>query len=274
MWLYEKTLGKRREGVYELKRLYKDLRARSWGISRAGKTNRITIANDPDIGDAEGLVRRFSSDLAVFRQVLLKKQYKPLTDYVQECGDAHAIRAIVDAGANTGYTTLFLNRKFPHARIVSIEPDPESFMMLLDTIARNKLERIKPIQSGLWSTNEPLAIDKTFRDKRSWSFRVQPSNEASSIPGVTMRTLMDTFTMPSIDILKIDIEGGEVAVFAEDSAVAAFLPRVRYLAIEIHDEFRIRPAIMTHLKRHGFSHMERGELTIARNLTFAPRKIS
>ena len=115
MWLYEKTLGKRRQGVYEFKHLYRQLGAHPerYAIARRGASNVITITRDPDIGDASVMVRRFSSDIPVFRQVLIAKQYKGLTDHIEKHKDVKTIAHIVDAGANTGYTTLFFKKIFP-----------------------------------------------------------------------------------------------------------------------------------------------------------------
>lgn len=277
MWLYEKTLGKRRQGVFELKRLYRDLSANPdrYAIARKGGSNIITIVSDLDIGDARVIVRRFSSDIPVFRQVLLKKQYKNLTDHIFKNKEEGSMQYIIDAGANTGCTTLFFKRIFPRAHIVSIEPEKSNYEIMLKNIALNNLEDIIPMKSALWNSDKLLEIDKTFRDKREWAFRVQPterfSKDRERVSGVTIQELIKQCEMPRIDILKIDIEGGEQFVFADERDVDLFLPQVRYLAIEIHNEFGVRKKIMAMLEKHGFSYFRSGELTIGTNLKFSSK---
>ncbi len=78
---------------------------------------------DPDIQGTRVIIRRFTSDIPVFRQVFLKKQYKSQADSMVRNKEENLIQYIVDAGANIGCTTLFLKRIFPHAHIVSIEPE-------------------------------------------------------------------------------------------------------------------------------------------------------
>ena len=70
-----------------------------------------------------------------------------------------------------------------------------------------------------------------------------------------------------IDILKIDIEGGERFLF-DDRKSFSFLDKTRILVIEIHDEFNIRPRIYRILKDKNFMLLENGELSIAFNKNF------
>jgi len=65
--------------------------------------------------------------------------------------------------------------------------------------------------------------------------------------------------------LKIDIEGAEDKIFKNDSDLIAFLPRIKLVVIEIHDEFDIRPLIMEIFAANNFSVTEDGELTYAYN---------
>ena len=66
-----------------------------------------------------------------------------------------------------------------------------------------------------------------------------------------------------VDILKIDVEGGERHLFATDLLADKLLAATHILAIEIHDEFGIRPMMLRHFERNGFRHVNRGDLTIA-----------
>jgi hypothetical protein len=62
--------------------------------------------------------------------------------------------------------------------------------------------------------------------------------------------LIRQFDIPRLDILKIDIEGAEEALFLKNPE--AWLDRVNWLIIEIHTE-SILNVIARILKEHGFS---------------------
>ncbi|MEW5308629.1 MAG: hypothetical protein WDW38_000572 [Sanguina aurantia] len=52
------------------------------------------------------------------------------------------------------------------------------------------------------------------------------------IPATTMTHLMRKYHMPTVDLLKVDIEGAEQLLFSPDAIT--WLPRVRCLAIKVH----------------------------------------
>lgn len=66
-----------------------------------------------------------------------------------------------------------------------------------------------------------------------------------------------------VDLMKIDIEGSEGELFLSPTDPAIWLDRVRVLAIEIHNELRIKAPIYAILDTRGFTVFETGELTIA-----------
>jgi len=70
-----------------------------------------------------------------------------------------------------------------------------------------------------------------------------------------------------IDILKIDIEGAERFVFANKESAEKFLPLVKFIVLEIHDEYNIRDSTCSLLAKFNFSFFESGEFTIAVNNT-------
>ena len=48
---------------------------------------------------------------------------------------------------------------------------------------------------------------------------------------------MQDYGFRQIDLLKIDIEGAEQQIFNDEPHLAQFLPSVRFLILEVHDEF-------------------------------------
>ena len=120
---------------------------------------------------------------------------------------------VVDVGAHLGfYTHLASKLVGPSGRVYAFEPDPHHFPYLLRNIRRNGCDNV---------VAERLAIS----DRSGQSvFFSQPGSAGSSLydsgGGRTDATIVDTITLdgylaregwPSVDLVKMDIEGGEKA---------------------------------------------------------------
>jgi UDP-N-acetylglucosamine transferase subunit ALG13 len=66
----------------------------------------------------------------------------------------------------------------------------------------------------------------------------------------------------AIDLLKIDIEGGERYIFNEAREGLEFLAITRVIAIEIHDEYQIEDRIQAILRDAGFVISHSGEYLV------------
>jgi FkbM family methyltransferase len=203
-----------------------------------------------------------SSDLGILFQVLGKEEYRPVVDLVKKLGLQQPLR-IIDAGANVGYATLYFCAAFPDAIVAAMEIDSNNAQQLSKQIMANGHTKVHVLRNALWSRDANLQIKRDFRDQSECSFYVEEIVDASDVVGYSIATVCAKMGWDSIDILKIDVEGGERYLFATDALADELLRSTRILAIEIHDEFKIRPAIFRHLQRNGFSHFDHGDLTIA-----------
>lgn len=166
-------------------------------------------------------LRPSTSDIPTFRQVFIDEHYDADLGFNPE--------TIVDAGGNIGLATLYFHRKYPTAKIISIEPELNNYQQLLANI--NSYNPLEAINRALWYENE---VDLTILnpDSDAWGFQVGESEESSqvvrtiSIPAILQRVEV-------IDLLKIDIEGAERALF--ENQPHAWLPFVKSIFIEIHD---------------------------------------
>jgi FkbM family methyltransferase len=251
------------------KMLFDDFLLKGNELRKDGPANILTINDDPALGQYSVALRRHSSDFHVFTQVLRDKEYQELVNLVGHYQPKESIRYIVDAGANIGLTTLFFKKYFPDALTVSIEPDAENFKLLQQNVRLNGLLNVCPLRAALWKSNENLEIDSSFRDGLEWSRSVKPAQalQRQVVPGKTVQDIMAQFAMPHLDILKIDIEGAEQYVFEEAQQVRQFLSKTKFIAIEIHDEYAVRPLIMAQLTEAGFACSAAAEFVIGMNRT-------
>jgi FkbM family methyltransferase len=131
------------------------------------------------------------------------------------CRDA---RVIFDVGANIGKSVAQYARLFPQSRIFAFEPFPEAFRVLSDEFAGN--HRIRPVNKAVSDSHGPFRFHlNEYADTNSLLPRAGDSRRYYSecnlpignmiVETVTLDEFSESVGVDSIDILKIDIQGGE-----------------------------------------------------------------
>jgi FkbM family methyltransferase len=204
-------------------------------------------------------MRTGTSDRSAFNEVIVKGWYDhPFPG---------APRFIIDAGANVGYASVRFAELYPDADIVAVEPDRENFGLLQRNIA--PYPRVRGLRCGVWPRNAELVIENP--EAKSWAFRVREASAGEKgFAAVGIGALLDESGAPTLDILKLDIEGAEREVFADPNC-HAWLSRTKMIFVELHD--RIKPgcteAMENAIAAHGFDRLPLGSnlILIRRELT-------
>jgi FkbM family methyltransferase len=170
-------------------------------------------------------VRTATSDLRVAVSCLAAGEYDNL--------EAPSPAVIVDAGANIGASAIYFARRYPHARVFAIEPEQENYELLLRNT--RKYKNIIPIQAALWGQRETRAIQDRFTGP--WGYTVCEANNRTAAIGqqvrcITISSLLEDYKLPHIDILKMDIEGGEKNVLEHSEE---WIHKVAIIIAELHD---------------------------------------
>lgn len=189
-------------------------------------------------------IRKNTSDAAVFLQVFKVQEYQPLVSLIQSFKGI-PIKTIIDAGANVGFTSIYFLTKFPNARIIAVEADPENMEALKVNFANNKVTDFVALQKALWKSSAEVELTNSFRDHREWSRQVsevtgEPATSAHKLTGISLSDLMQLHGIDEIDILKIDIEGSEKEVFSDRAQSITILKRVKFIVVELHDEVEFK----------------------------------
>jgi FkbM family methyltransferase len=128
---------------------------------------------------------------------------------------------LVDVGANDGYYTLFAARRVgPAGRVVSVEPSSRERGHLERNLARNNLGNVSVVPSALGATagvaDLLLAHGVHTGHNTLGSFAHDDVVPASveRVPLETLDTVAARLGLPRIDVIKIDVEGGETNVIA------------------------------------------------------------
>ncbi len=221
--------------------------------------NLILIA----MGVNQYALRKHSSDLKVFKQLIIENEYKSVIDLIEK--HKININTIIDAGANIGLSMIYFKKFYGNANIVCIEPDEGNSEMIAKQIQNNKLLNVYVEKAGLWDSNKFLAIKRDFRDGAKWSLRVDAVDYETKLKGISIKYLIDKYKLTQIDLLKIDIEGSEKVLFDNDEDLASYIDKVKIICIEVHEEFISTQSVVTALESHHFSVFKSRDLTIGIN---------
>lgn len=171
-------------------------------------------------------LRKDTTDIQVFDQIFVSKGYDSNVPF--------KVKRIIDCGSNIGLSAIFLQKKYPESHIVLVEPNNENFYMCQKNIAGNL--SFTCIKKGIW--NKKCFLKITNPDDDSWAFKIEETNNAqdATIEATTIDEIMTDMQWDELDILKIDIEGAEKAVFEKHANL--WLPKVKSIFIELHDDIQ------------------------------------
>ena len=202
------------------------------------------------------------SDYLVFDQILVKEEYKIISSIFKHHGLKENLN-IIDAGANIGFTTLYLSEYVKKSNFICIEPFNSNVKFLEMNMQSLRNNNFKVFKNALANNSSLKFSYNNFRDGLDWALTTQ-ENENGEIQGITIFDLLKQNNFTEIDFLKIDIEGAERFIFNNQQDIS-FLTKVKIIAIEIHDEFNIRSEINELLILKGFVIFQEGEITIGIN---------
>jgi FkbM family methyltransferase len=164
--------------------------------------------------------------LEIFDQIFTEKQYQ-----WHEINKL-APRVILDAGSNIGLSAIYFSNLFPDAKILCVEPSEENYALLLKNTA--KYPNITALKGAIWARHETLGLVNPEGFSAGHAF--SPSQSSDGVTGYTIDELIKMYSLGSIDILKMDIEGAEKEIF--ESEDLSWMDKVSILVIELHDMYR------------------------------------
>jgi FkbM family methyltransferase len=171
-------------------------------------------------------------------------------------------RTVIDLGSNIGLASLYFASAFPSCRVLAVEPNRGTFeileMNLQPLIAAG---RGHAVNAAIWDRDTMLAAWEPDVPDLFSGFKVRPLNAADTEPirGRSIASLMAEFGFHSVDLLKIDIEGAEVALFRGDTG---WLDCVNAIAIEFHERSRDASNFDALMQHHGFRVQDNGGHTV------------
>lgn len=203
--------------------------------------------------------RHNTSDQTVLYDVFIKEQYSCVADLKEP-------KLILDCGANVGYTSIYLLKKYPNVHVIAIEPDLDNFKICQKNLSCYG-ERVSLIRSGVWSHQTGLVVEcKALGKNEEWSIQVKEAkaDRKPDIYATDISTLLKESNFDSIDLLKIDVEGSESEIFANN--YESWLSEVRNIAIQLHGK-QCEQTFFQALSKYNYQLLQSGELTVCREIS-------
>jgi FkbM family methyltransferase len=153
---------------------------------------------------------------------------------------------VFDIGAGIGEEAVVLASLVRH--VYSIEANPVTFRCLTKTVRLSGLGNVTPIHCAVADADGELTIETGSNHLANSVMR----GGGQVVPARSIQSLCAELGVPSIDFLRMNIEG------AESLAMHGFgdVP-IRHLAISCHDfidgpQFQTRTAVVAHLEANGY----------------------
>jgi FkbM family methyltransferase len=151
-------------------------------------------------------------------------------DYMFSCERPNPV--IFDCGANIVMATLYFKWLYPQSRIMSFEPDPETFQVLRENVQGNQLHDVALHNIALWHERGTVS----FYVPENGVGLLQMSTSSARMQGREIRVpsqRLSDFIESPIDLLKLDVEGAEHQVVG-DLVESGRLKEVRQMIVEYH----------------------------------------
>lgn len=192
-------------------------------------------------GGVELTYRLNRGDIQTIREVWVEECYRPPVEVSLNC--------VVDLGANIATTSLWYGAAGA-TRFVCVEPDAENARLARRNLERNHIQA-EVLEAAVGASDGSVA----FRGDRSANLgRAGEGDERVRM--VSMATVLERIPLGvAVDLVKMDIEGGEEAVLRGD---LGWLDRVQSLIVEFHPDLVDHEQLIPLLTARGFRYIPAG----------------
>lgn len=199
----------------QLRELSKDSAVKEWCVSEKGIYLRVgggsqpilMYINERDIEEVPVSLTCFGNYEQEETEMVLK-----LLDYYRDDSDF----TVLDVGANVGWYTLNIRRRFPNMLVYSFEPGPVTYRRLVNNLELNEFDKKAAYNIGFHKENG--SHDFYYDEEGSGASSLVDIRERSSVKkiSVDMVKMDDWVTQNSVDrldFIKCDVEGAELFVY-------------------------------------------------------------
>lgn len=141
-----------------------------------------------------------------------------------------------DIGANVGLYSLTASRQVgPKGKVYSFEPMEKTYTLLKKNVSINKLDNVHTEKLAIGENSKPVALYYDSQEQNRGMASTRPVKGAfrEEVSMVSLDEYVQSRPVTNIDLIKIDIEGGEyAALLGMQNSLTTFRP---VIIIEILD---------------------------------------
>jgi FkbM family methyltransferase len=137
--------------------------------------------------------------------------------------------AVADVGAHIGYYTLLAaGIAGPSGRVYAFEPDPTNFELLEFNALQNGYDKICLTRKAVSSHLGPSTLYLTSLDtgRHSLVRHGIPLKGVETVETITLDSFFEGEGWPTVDLMKVDVEGAEPDVLAGMDGLLARCPKI------------------------------------------------
>jgi len=173
---------------------------------------------------------------------------------------------VIDVGGFVGDFSLYAVKRLNASRVIVCEPSPRNWALLLKNIANNGYEdRIEPVNKAVTDGGDVMMDIDAPDDRQSMvSAYYRSGGRLTAVPGISLEELLRDYGIESVDLLKIDCEGGEFAIL--ESIKSDLFSRIRNIVFEFHQIDRVwakLDSVKGRLQHEGYALQTHGGLVFA-----------
>jgi FkbM family methyltransferase len=148
---------------------------------------------------------------------------------------------IIDCGGHIGLAVLYFKSIYPNSKIITFEPNPETFFLLKRNIVQNGLRGVEAVNAALSRENNKygaLYVGEDFI--HAWdstgTIKADLWPNMDQYRRISVQTArLSSYINGNVDFLKLDIEGAEYEVLKESRAK---MGSVDAITLEYHENPR------------------------------------
>lgn len=173
----------------------------------AGGNRMLLPAKDPVVADF--CMARASNFPTLVDEIFYRRIYERI--FTEPRG-----KTFLDLGANIGLVSLFASDVC--ARIVAVEPDPETFVVLKAMTCQ--FSNIECVQAALAPKDGEVTF---YRNPENFtaSSTVNTFGNKTSVPGLTLESILSIYQLEQVHVCKVDVEGAEELALTADHLMKA-----------------------------------------------------
>lgn len=198
-------------------------------------------------------------DVRVINEVWASRIYQPDKSFHPQPG-----WLVLDIGAHKGMFTVQAARD--GARVIAIEPAPYNLVRLRTNLALNNLENVTVIEAAVAEHAGTMAmvLDAANSGRGRLAADADADAGTTQVQSLTLEDVVATAGDGVVDLVKMDIEGGELDVLL--TSPRHVLRRIRRMIFEYHPlagtAEETAKSLVAALQTHGFRCRVRREHTL------------